>query len=95
MNEYDYKIKLSPEEIERFCEQFTEYQTLTENNQVHIRFLLNNIIKTYNGEQEPGGFVKAVLENNFSKAVTKADLTTFKCIKLFACFVSMYIPDNE
>jgi len=40
----------------------------------------------------PGGFLTAVLENDLSKAVGKADATNIELLKEWVGFVYMYVP---
>ena len=42
--------------------------------------------------REPGGFVTAVLENNFTEAVCRADSTNLAAIRDIAIYVINHVP---
>ena len=51
-----------------------------------VRYVVNRI--------PPGGFLMAVLENDFMEACGRADDTNSECLKAYAMFLYNYVPSN-
>ena len=61
----------------------------------HILNCLENITKWYYSEKYSlGHFLTAVVKNDFVGAITRADLTNMKAIRIYAYFVLWCLPKD-
>ena len=88
------KIDVYKDQIIKFCTQYTEFQALKAQEKQQIVTLLDQIVQWYNNQCSLSGFLAAVVSNDFMVALTRADLTSIRCIKLFAHFIGMYLPSD-
>lgn len=66
----------------------------------HVTDGLMNLCRWYESHQAPlkpislGGFLTAVIENNFIEAITRADDTNLKALPIYARFIYASMPPD-
>lgn len=58
-------------------------QPVTEGERIHIVDIATSIIMTRDNILQGGGFVEAIIDNNLSQAISRADSTCIKALKFF------------
>ena len=88
---------MSKYELKRFCENYNLFLLLKPEEQIHITEQLTDIIDSYNsGINYGGGFLTAIMTENWYRAEYKADLTNKRCLEIYKDFIHKILPaDHE
>ena len=88
-----FEMRMRNFDIEKYIEN-NEIPGLTEDDIDHLSTGIKKLIDVYRGEESPGHFLSAVIRNDFRGAVTLADNTNIKALRLYALFIYNYIPSD-
>jgi hypothetical protein len=84
---------LDREEISKWLKTETKEMDLSTDQFDHILNCLEKITKWYDSEVNClGHFLTAIVKNDFVGAITRADLTNMKAIRIYAYFVLWCLP---
>jgi len=84
--------KVSREDIEEWVTDQFEGRTLSHSDLEHVCDCLEDLVYWYLDGRPLGGFLSAVLKNDFMQACTRADIVNRKVLPLYAKFVFNCLP---
>ena len=83
---------MTEQEIREWVERQREANILMSDEVDHVAMCLHHIWQWYHENLPVGGFVSAVLRNDFCAACGRADDTNKRALPLYAMFVYNYLP---
>ena len=65
---------------------------INEDDMDHIAYCMDSLIEYLRGGMMPGGFIQAVVRNDFVDAVTRADGANVRALTVYARFIYNHVP---
>ncbi len=82
------------EEIRKYVEDNNSETLLASYELDHVAMCMEHILKWYYEDYPLGGFLTAIVNNDFINAVFQADDINIKALKLYAWFLTWNLPSD-